>query len=375
MDTRRAWRETRRGAGAGLLLLVAACSGGGGPVPLPQAPGTLQLGAATASVGEAAGSIAITVTRTGGSAGAVSATLATAAGTATAGQDYGAVSVSVAFADGDTAAKTVQVAILNDAAVEGAEAFTIALSAPTGGATLGSPGSATITIVDDDAPPPPPGFGLDDTGVTGCSTAVATGLPCDDAAAGTSAFPRQDGQQGRDVTAPTGSDGRVGFSFRKLDAAGVPLLDQAQPYATTPWACLEDRVTGLTWEVATDDGGPRDRRWRFTWYDGAGLGAHHLLGVASGGTCADAISCDTEKHAAAARADRLCGFADWRLPARAELLSLVDGAFLPDAAAEPYWTGSTAWAGQAWTVDFATGGSRAERPAAARPVRLVRGGY
>ncbi len=54
-------------------------------------PGTLQLSAATYSVAENGGSATITVTRTGGSAGAVGVTLATSNGTATAPADYTAV--------------------------------------------------------------------------------------------------------------------------------------------------------------------------------------------------------------------------------------------------------------------------------------------
>ena len=52
---------------------------------------TLQLSSATYSVTENGGSVTITVTRTGGSAGAVGVTLATSPGTATAGGDYTAV--------------------------------------------------------------------------------------------------------------------------------------------------------------------------------------------------------------------------------------------------------------------------------------------
>ena len=117
-------------------------------------PGTLQLSAATYSVAENGGSATITVTRTGGSAGAVGVTVATSNGTATAPADYTAVSQTVNFAAGDTANKTVTIPIVNDTAVEANETVNVALSAPTGGATVGSPGSAVLTITDNDAPPP-----------------------------------------------------------------------------------------------------------------------------------------------------------------------------------------------------------------------------
>jgi hypothetical protein len=118
------------------------------------AAGTLQLSAATYSVGESAGSTTITVRRTGGSAGAVSATLATSNGSATSGADYTAVSQSVNFANNDVADKTVSITILPDMLVEGNETVNLTLSGPTGGATLGSPSAAVLTINDDVNPVP-----------------------------------------------------------------------------------------------------------------------------------------------------------------------------------------------------------------------------
>ena len=114
----------------------------------------LQFSAATYSVAENGGSATITVTRTGGSAGAVGVTFATSNGTATAGSDYTAVSQTVSFANGDTTSKTVSVSILNNGVVEPSETVNLTLSNPTGGATVGTPGSAVLTIVDDDSGSP-----------------------------------------------------------------------------------------------------------------------------------------------------------------------------------------------------------------------------
>ncbi len=116
-------------------------------------PGTLQFSAASYSVGEAAGSVSITATRTGGSTGAVGVNYATSNGSATAGSDYTAASGTLNWANGDAANKNFSVVILNDTAVEGAETVALALSNPTGGATLGTPASATLTLTDDDVPP------------------------------------------------------------------------------------------------------------------------------------------------------------------------------------------------------------------------------
>jgi hypothetical protein len=117
--------------------------------------GSLQFSSATYSVNENGASAAVTVTRTGGSAGAVAVTLTTSNGSASAGSDYTAISQTVNFADGDTTSKTVNIAIQNDGDLEGNETVNLALSNPTGGATLGGPNTAFLTIVDDDTAPNP----------------------------------------------------------------------------------------------------------------------------------------------------------------------------------------------------------------------------
>jgi hypothetical protein len=96
--------------------------------------------------------VEVTVTRAGDLSGATSVNYASADGTATAGDDYTAVSGTLTFGGGETS-KTIQIPIINDSDDEPDETFTLALSGPTGGATLGAPSAATLTINDDDAPP------------------------------------------------------------------------------------------------------------------------------------------------------------------------------------------------------------------------------
>jgi hypothetical protein len=113
--------------------------------------GCLQFSAATYSVAENVANATVTVTRTGGSTGAVSVNFATSNGTATAGSDYSAVSQTVNFANGDTANKTINIPIINDTTGEPNETVNLTLSNPTGGAALGSPNTAVLTITDNDA--------------------------------------------------------------------------------------------------------------------------------------------------------------------------------------------------------------------------------
>src|SRR6185369_938818 len=107
----------------------------------------------TYSVAENGATATITVKRVGGSNGAVSVTVATSNGTATAGSDYTTVSQVVNFANGDAADKTVSIPILDDAVYEGDETVNLALSNAAGGATLGTPNTAVLTITDNEAPP------------------------------------------------------------------------------------------------------------------------------------------------------------------------------------------------------------------------------
>ena len=113
-------------------------------------PGTLQFSAGTYTVGEGDGSFLVTVTRTGGSAGAVSVDYATSDGSATAGSDYTAASGTLEFAAGQVA-NTFAVPILDDLLAESDETINLALSSPTGGAALGLVTSAVLSIVDNDS--------------------------------------------------------------------------------------------------------------------------------------------------------------------------------------------------------------------------------
>ncbi|MFL6547785.1 MAG: Calx-beta domain-containing protein [Povalibacter sp.] len=127
-------------------------TGGTGSVPAGAA-GRVQFDASAINVAEAAGQVAITVTRTDGSQGALTVTVSSRNGSATQAEDYTAVSTTVAFADGDTAPKTVNVSIINDAKDEADETLYVTLSSSVAG-TLGATSEALITITDDDLSAP-----------------------------------------------------------------------------------------------------------------------------------------------------------------------------------------------------------------------------
>src|SRR5207237_7531348 len=116
------------------------------------ANGKMQFSSATYSDSEtnATHNKTITVTRASGSYGAVSVHYVTSDGSATAGSDYTATSGDLNWADGDASAKTFDISITGDVAVEPDETVNLTLSAPTGGATLGSPDTSVLTITNDD---------------------------------------------------------------------------------------------------------------------------------------------------------------------------------------------------------------------------------
>lgn len=117
------------------------------------ASGSLQLSSATYSVFERDLSITITVTRTGGSNGAVTVDYASVAGgtatggaSCTAGVDYVNASGTLSWADLEAGSKTFVVTVCTDALSEPNETVNLALSNATGGATVGTPGAAVLTI-------------------------------------------------------------------------------------------------------------------------------------------------------------------------------------------------------------------------------------
>ena len=88
----------------------------------------------------------LTVVRTNGFSGTVSASYATAGGTAVPGVDYVPTNGTVTFGDGVTN-QVIAVPLINNGLAQGPVTVSVVLSNPTGGATLVAPASATVTIL------------------------------------------------------------------------------------------------------------------------------------------------------------------------------------------------------------------------------------
>jgi Leucine-rich repeat (LRR) protein len=120
--------------------------------PCPQQQSKLQFASATYNVAEKGGQITITVIRIGSNDGAVSIDYATSDGTATAPDDYTQSAGTLYWSDSDDVDKIFIINIISDSQPENDETFIVNLANPTGGAQLGTPKTATVTITEDNKP-------------------------------------------------------------------------------------------------------------------------------------------------------------------------------------------------------------------------------
>ena len=109
--------------------------------------GTLSISSPPVTLFEDEGSVALTLSRAGGSSGRISVAYATSDGSASGGMDFGNASGIVVLDDGESSA-TVTVAIVDDDEYEEDEHFYVSISSPTGGARLGSSVVAQVDVRD-----------------------------------------------------------------------------------------------------------------------------------------------------------------------------------------------------------------------------------
>jgi plastocyanin len=123
--------------------------------PAGGSPGNLAFSQGAYSVPENGGHATITVHRSGGTSGAVSVHYATSDGSGVAGTHYTSTSGTLGWGDGDGSDQSFDVPVLDDGVNDGSHTVNLALSSPTGGATLGTAGAVlTITNTDTSGQPP-----------------------------------------------------------------------------------------------------------------------------------------------------------------------------------------------------------------------------
>ena len=151
-------------------------------------------------------------------------------------------------------------------------------------------------------------------------------------------------------------------------------------------SCVQDSETGLLWETKTDNGGLRDYRHTYSWFDPSEAnGELDYRGTENSGEC-NGSRCDTWHYVKAINDAGYCGHNDWRMPAKDELFSIsdllrasnpptTDTTFFPHTQAAEYWSGndySFQW-DAAWAWSFQFGHDRVDWKKMPKYVRLVRG--
>jgi len=143
-------------------------------------------------------------------------------------------------------------------------------------------------------------------------------------------------------------------SYTKLDENGNELPDDA-PW---PWAMVRDHVTGLTWEVKTDDSSIHDKDNMYNWQDAQDV------------------------FIATLNSQNFGGHNNWRLPSVKVLSSIVNRnnhnpsintSYFPNTVSDYYWSSTTTAydPNSAWNVRFNDGNMAYGYKASNRYVRAV----
>ncbi|CAC9967656.1 hypothetical protein [uncultured Gammaproteobacteria bacterium] len=222
---------------------------------------------------------------------------------------------------------------------------------------------------------------LNDTGITwGGGYATSNNATCTGVE-----ISAQDCSHGRDAKAATGTltkvgGGKAGFDFTKLGSTGNVLSVQNAAWkksgagtesAGTKWSCVRDNVTGLVWEVKTDEGVEDSDTT-----DDNHTNIHHKgNGYRWGGKTAidrdranrvGTYNDDWTGLVDGTNAEKFCGSDNWRMPTIGELYSIadlsiakpvIDGDYFPNTVTSSFWSSSPYSENDtnAWIVDFYLG--------------------
>ena len=146
--------------------------------------------------------------------------------------------------------------------------------------------------------------------------------------------------------------------YTKLGQDGMELNDTATQ--EDGWIMIRDNVTGLIWEIKTDDDSIHDKDNTFAWCD-----TNPETNGGDPGTCGDGP--DTEDLISTMNENEYGGFSDWRMPTRNELRTIIDydaynpavnTDYFPNTVTSYYWSANTLAEGNgsgAWIMSFISG--------------------
>lgn len=119
---------------------------------------------------------------------------------------------------------------------------------------------------------------------------------------------------------------RRGELLIRLDAEGRPLPQQKGSFTDAPWVCVRDEVSGLSWVIKDDSGGPNDKDLTF----------RHPRHE---GRC-DRATCTVDAYIRWLREQQVCGLKDWRVPGQDDLATL---GYAQLGRGFPHWPGFSIW--------------------------------
>ena len=277
--------------------------------------------------------------------GNVTANYITSDASATAGIDYTAQNGTLTITNSETST-AIQVPILGDNIVEQDEYFNMTLSAVSTNAAL-STNIAKGHIKNDDLEV----VTLNDTGIIfGANYPGGNNVGCTG-----ETIAQQDCSNGFDNSNNDNSDGHAGFRYTKLDANGNALAASAMQ-----WSCVKDNNNGRIWEVKDSLLASQSLHSSFStysWYNSDSYTNGGVAGIESiaRNSCFNYLAgdpsryCNTEAFVTRVNATSFCGFNDWRVPTRSELIGLtnlnrvdpsIDTLYFPNTQSDGYWTSS-----------------------------------